>query len=389
MLKTNVGYSTDKDSFISGTTSAQMARRGLNDTKLALVYSSVDYDQKEVVKGVKAVFPGVPVIGCTSFTGIITNDGYITSENGFSGVMAFSDEELVVGTAASERGEDPRETGRKVAFEALRNAGMDYAPDYFYMSASPAEEEYYLKGIQEVIGRVPFFGGSCADNTIEGKWSLFSSDKVFSDGVVIAFFYTDKKIENVFTGAYKETNNVGIITKVDGDRRLVEIDGIPAVKKYAEWTSQNPDKLKGANLLSATITAPLGVKDRLGDLVAIRHPMNGNDDYSMNVGNKLSEKTAVIQMSASVDELIESVKPTLYELNLRMNSTPAGYLFVHCGGRRAGIGDRINEVYENLKAIAGDTPFMTIFTFGEYGHEDDGLNTCGGLMLSFTGFSKE
>ena len=31
----------------------------------------------------------------------------------------------------------------------------------------------------------------------------------------------------------------------------------------------------GSNLLSATITEPLGVKDRLGDLIAIRHPMFG------------------------------------------------------------------------------------------------------------------
>ena len=31
---------------------------------------------------------------------------------------------------------------------------------------------------------------------------------------------------------------------------------------------------------------------------------------------------------------------------------------------------------------------MTIFTFGEYGSENQGANTCGGLMLSFTGFGK-
>ena len=28
------------------------------------------------------------------------------------------------------------------------------------------------------------------------------------------------------------------------------------------------------------------------------------------------------------------------------------------------------------------------FTFGEYGFESDNNNTCGGLMLSFTGFSE-
>ena len=36
------------------------------------------------------------------------------------------------------------------------------------MAASPKEEEDYLKGIEDVIGRVPMFGGSAADNTVEG-----------------------------------------------------------------------------------------------------------------------------------------------------------------------------------------------------------------------------
>ena len=59
-----------------------------------------------------------------------------------------------------------------------------------------------------------------------------------------------------------------------------------------------------------------------------------------------------------------------------------------CGGRRAGIDARINEVYEQVKQHAGDIPFIMEFTFGEYGYEDDGNNTCGGLMLSFTAFGK-
>ena len=34
-------------------------------------------------------------------------------------------------------------------------------------------------------------------------------------------------------------------------------------------------------------------------------------------------------------------------------------------------------------------PFICIFTFGEYGYREHSANTCGGLMLSFTGFGKE
>ena len=146
--------------------------------------------------------------------------------------------------------------------------------------------------------------------------------------------------------------------------------------------------MKGGNLLAYAIQKPLGVKDPLGDLIAVRHPMNGNDDGSMNIGNKLAVGTAVIQLEGSVDEIIAAVGKTLKELEAKIGAPIAGLHLVHCGGRRAGIGDRINEVYDQVKAAVGDIPFLMEYTFGEYGYEDDGRNTCGGLMLSFTAFGK-
>ncbi|MDR2132089.1 MAG: FIST C-terminal domain-containing protein, partial [Clostridiales Family XIII bacterium] len=241
--------------------------------------------------------------------------------------------------------------------------------------------------IGDVIGRVPVFGGSAADNAIAGEWLLYTDELVTADGVAVAFFYADGAFANAFTGAYDESPNAGIITKIDGYRTLVEIDGVPAVKKYAEWTNQDPDALLGGNLLVATITAPLGVKDRLGDLIAIRHPMNGNDDYSMNIGANLAVNTAVIQMRADVDKLISAAGENVRAVKEKLGAPPAALHLVHCGGRLAGIGDRVDEVVKSVKEAAGDTPFIVEFTFGEYGYEDDGNNTTGGLMLSFTAFA--
>lgn len=238
----------------------------------------------------------------------------------------------------------------------------------------------------KVIGRVPFYGGSAADNSIAGEWKLYTDKGAFADGVAVAFFYTNKKMTNKFTGAYRETKDMGIITKVEGNRVLAEIDGVPAVRKYAEWRGIGTDTVMGGDLLVQTITSPLGVKDRLGDLVAIRHPMNGNDDLSMNIGNNLAEGTAVIRMEATVDELIDSTGNTLAALKEKMGAPAGAFHLVHCGGRRAGIDSRIDEVAKQLQKEAGDVPFIVEFTFGEYGFEADGLNTCGGLMLSFTGF---
>jgi len=387
MLKSKVGYSKNKDAYEAGVETAKKASEELNP-KFALLFNSVSYDQEKLIEGIKSVMPDTDIVGCTSSAGILVPDGYMIDETGTAEMLTFDDEDMTVSCYGMPKGKTARETGKEVALKIIEKSGLDYAPDYFFMSASPAEEEEYIKGIQDVIGRVPCFGGSAADNTVEGKWSIFCNDTIFNDGVVAAFFYTSKNIDTIYTGAYTETKDMGIITKLNDTRVLAEIDGEPATEKYKKWRELDDEAVTGGNLLVTTITSPLGVKDRLGNLTAIRHPMNGNEDKSMNIGANLAVGTTVIRMEATVDELINSTGETLKELKKKCPNA-AAYLLVHCGGRRLGIGDRMNEVYDILKKEAGDVPFITAFTFGEYGYTyDDQTNTTGGLMLSFTAFEK-
>ena len=368
MLKTKVGYSVLKDAYASGEATAKMASEGM-EPKVGLLFTSVLQDQEEIMKGVKSV-TGAP--------------------NGFSGMMMFDDPDLTVGVACHEAGTDARQIGRKVAVEAVKNAGSTKVPSYFYMVASPKEEEDYLKGIQDVIGRVPFFGGSAADDTVEGKWSIFCNDKVFSDGVAVVFFYTNKKFVTEYTGAYNETGKYGIINKIEGKRTIAEIDGVPSLEKYMDWTGKKEDEVAGGNLLAASILNPLGVKDPIGNVTLIRHPMSSTDDHQINVGNHLAVGTCAMLMEATVDELINSTGNALKAVNNELGKKKAaGYFLVHCGGRKLGIGDRIDEVHKQLVKEANGVPFITIFTFGEYGYRDHSANSCGGLMLSFTGMSEE
>lgn len=385
-MKAFNGYSTNADPVAAGYEAAKKAGNA-KTAKLVFAYTSCDYDTAKVIDGIRKYYD-CPIIGNTSFTGVIVPDGYISGENGFVGIMTIAGSDVKATVACVKKTNQTQNAvklGEQVANKALKD--FDGTPSAMYMVASPTEEEFYLKGISNVVGRIPMFGGSCADNTISGNWKLYANDTITSEGVAVAFISGDAKMTNVFTGAYRETEDMGIITKVNGNRTLVEIDHQPALKVYAKWRKLKPKALFGGNLLSESITSPLGVKDRLGDLVAIRHPMNGNKDLSMNIGNQLTVGTCVVRMEASVDELIKSVEKTIKTLNKKAG-TPVFYHLVHCGGRRAGIGDRIEEVYKATKKATNGVPFIMEFTFGEYGFEQDGRNTCGGLMLSFTAFSK-
>ena len=387
-MKANVAWSTEEDAFAAGKACAKKAVLDLIQTKIAFIFSSAKYNQEELVKGAKENLGTAPIIGCTSNGGILVPDGYVTSDKGFAGMLAIGDPDTEVGVSGSPKLITARETGRYVAKEAMEKVGTTFSPSYFFMIANPGEEEEYAKGIQDVIGDVPMFGGSAADDDLTGKWKIFTGDKVFAEGVAVAFFYTNKKIANVYTGKYHETVNSGIITEIEGKRTLKEIDGMPAMKQYAEWTGFKTRNLMGDKILTASILKPLGVKTPTGNVILIRHPMAGNSDYSINVGNDLAVNTAVIQMQANLDELIKAPKIVLRELKEKVNDNAAAYLFIHCGGRKIAVGDRIDEVAEYIKEEAGDVPFIMPFTFGEYGRAEHEANNMGGLMLSETAFCK-
>ena len=128
--------------------------------------------------------------------------------------------------------------------------------------------------------------------------------------------------------------------------------------------------------------------DITGKVTAIRHPMAANDDLSMNIGAQLVEKTAVIQMEMTPDEMVAANPKTVKEVDAMLEGGADSYFLVHCGGRRLGLQleGKEAEIYPAVKEVTGDKEFLMVFTFGEYGTAEHSANTVGGLSLSFTGF---
>ena len=386
MIKKKLSYSTFENIFNSGVETAKKVITG--EEQIGFLYTSSESNTKEIVRGIRTI-TDIPLIGCTSSGAIIVPDGIIKSRNGFSGMLTMECSELKVGLASHEAGENARIIGRTVAIEAIKNANMTTVPSYFYMVASGGEEEDYLMGIQDVIGRIPMFGGSAADDTVEGKWKIICNDEVFQNGVAVCFFYTKNDIVTEYTGAYQKTNTKGIITKVEQNRTLVTIDNESSLSKYSKWINKDEESLRGMKLLNSSVLHPLGIKDPTGNLLVVRHPMIGNTNNTMNIGNKIVEDTAIILLEATKEELINSTGYTLKKVRENLTTDPAAYLLVHNGTRRLAIEENLQEVYQQLLQEAQGVPFICFFTLGEYGYHENSANTCGSLMLSFTGFGKE
>lgn len=386
-MKINVAWSTEKDEYSAGRACSKKAVLDLIQTKVAFVFNSAKYNQEKFIEGIKQELGTAPIIGCTTNGGIIVPDGYITSEDGFAGMLALGDLDTAVGVAGSPKIISARETGKKVAIDAMKNVGTSYSPIFYFMIATNDEEEEYAKGIEEVIGEVPRFGGSIKED-LDSEEKIFVNNQIFSKGVAVAFFYTNKEIKNEYNCKYHETINSGVVTKTEGKRIIKEIDGIPAMKQYAQWTNIRTKDLMEAKISSKSILKPLGVKMPTGEITLLRAIEYGNKDYSITVSNDIFVNTAVIQMQTDKEEIIKAPKLVLRKLKNKLKSEPAGYIFMYSKEMKDEIGTRIDEMVKMLKEEAKDIPFIMPLTFGEYGKIDNNANGIGKLMISMTAFCK-
>ena len=94
-------------------------------------------------------------------------------------------------------------------------------------------------------------------------------------------------------------------------------------------------------------------------------------DNSMNIGAKLEEKTAIIQMELTPDEMIAANPKTIKAVDEKIGGADSFFL-VHCGGRRLGLQLEAKEegIYPAVKEVTGDREFLMVFTgYGPAGHE--------------------
>ena len=381
-MKVKVGYSNNKDPFASSIETATMAN--IKEAKLGLIFTSSNQEQDRIIKGIKSL-TNTPIIGCTSSRAISTNSGYMNDETGYTAMMTFFGD-ITVAVAGKEKRdlEDAREIGREIAEEALKEM-KDVKPNYFFMTSTPIDEEAYIEGIQDVIGEIPIFGGTAADNDVDGKWQIICENKVIKNGCAIALIHSDTDIKTICESSYNETGQAGIVTGVIEKRTLKTIDNIPALTKYAEWIGYNEDDLMGNRISTESIFHPLGVKDPIGRLITIRHPMIANSDGSIRLGSNVETNTAIIHMHMEPRDMLESIKTTIQELG-----ECDSYLIVQSGFRRLGL--ELNgleqEINNKIKEVVKDKEFLLINTFGEYGINNHSANTVGELSLSVTGFKE-
>ncbi len=206
-LVAGYGWSILDDEGLAVEESVNKMKSTVANPKLVVLYTTVGYEVGKILTSLRAKLENSQVFGITSCYAVVSKDGVHVGKKGSMAILGIDSAQLQVGVAGREI-KDPANAKAAVldaVHEAINRAGKKASdkPDIILVGNTPGFEEKSIAAIEEIFGnKVPIYGGSAADNTIEGKWMAFSDEKMIPSGISLALIYTPTKIGAAFACGY-------------------------------------------------------------------------------------------------------------------------------------------------------------------------------------------
>ncbi|MDR2186621.1 MAG: FIST C-terminal domain-containing protein [Azonexus sp.] len=383
---------------------------------LCVFYDEI-HDDQLIHDFLAARFPGVPVLGGTSYRGTMTDKGM--SGDASISIFLIADPDGEYGVGLVEFAGDAASAAERALRLALEQAGcVGELPALIWLYQAPGHEEEVIAGLHRIVGdRCPIIGGTAADRGIAGRWRQLGPEGYMKNGVAVGALFPSGEVSIAFQGGYEPTGQSGVITQIANadltdpartsevgaesagtsnyGRAILTIDGEPAAAVYNHWLGGALDhKQIGDSLAADTTMCPLGIDaGKIGGITQylVIHPNRLLENGALSTFANIKEGVRVFSMRGDPERLVERAGKAAA---LAVAGLPggaknfAGGLVSYCHGNRLAIGEqKIDQVTMALSESFAGMPFVGCFTFGEQG-QMLGYNTHGNLMISVVAFGR-
>lgn len=340
----------------------------LNDTlggppDFALLFAAPGYDPHLLFAGLhRRLAPGVQLVGCTSYAeinqecalaGSVTALGVRTRDIGAHALYACK------GAGGSfdvgrELGRQARERGAALLILLVDGIDLDGAA--------------VLAGAQSVLGvEFPIVGGLAADDAQFVRTYQFCGRNVLAGAAVGLALTGPLRHAGVTCGGWEPVGATRRCTRVERERLVLELDGLPALNLYREYLGA-----RGADLRTAGIEFPLGIvglpeRPYRGDgAVHTVRPVYGVDEArgGLRCAHEIPEGAEVRMLRATKDDLIRGAAEAAAELGRALPGGRLALVFDSLA-RKLVLGARYKE--EVAAAYARLSPECVRAGFYSYG----------------------
>lgn len=338
--------------------------------KILFVFSSIAYDQNQVLGGVREEGGEALVVG-GSAAGEISS--FSTFFDGVV-VMAIASDQIDffagVGGGVSA---DSFRAGAEAAKDVLKKSPK--APKLFILlpDGMTGNGAAIVEGVQSVLGKnFPIIGGSLGDDYRFEKTYEYYQDQVLTDSVVGLGLWGDFSYGFGIKHGWETVGLPMKVTKAKGTL-LQEVNGKPALTIYQEHFGKEASDLIREPLARMAYTYPLGQKVEGSDELLIRDPVIANEKGEITMASAIPEGTEIYLMIGDRDRAIQAAKDAAHTAVQQLEGHPARFVIMfNCMARNKLLGVRCSEENQSVQdivseAIAKEVPMIGFYTYGEQG----------------------
>lgn len=357
-MKVGVGHSDDVDGEVAIAEAIAQAASAIGEAPArgAMLLLSVDYDAATILAAVRARWPGLPIIGCTT-------DGELSSASGFAEdsvllvLFAGHDIEVAAGLA-EDLSQDPLGApARAVAAAGLEGATL--------CLTTPVSNTCDLTAVLRALAAAlpdgcPIVGGTAGDHLEFTLIRELYGDRVLQDALPILLFRGPILTSIGVASGWVPVGREYRVTSSTG-HRIHELDGGPAVEIYERhW---------GALPAWRFTEYPLAMYTDDSDTWVLRAVFSGDkEDGSLvcaadvPVGARV--RITEVQRVSILDGARESTTTAIQGWN---GGDPAAVFVVSCAGRKWLLGTRAAEELSAVQESLGEWGDVPIFGFCSFG----------------------
>lgn len=364
-LLIGTGISTKLDSFSAGKEAALNSHSQIQkrEPDIVITFISTIFDEKEVLKGIRSVFPTTRIIGCSS-PATISSYGSIT--NSVSVYTMFSEFIGISCGISDSLNKNSRNASHKAATQAsfaAKFAKQLYLTFYDGLSGNSID---ILRGAQEILGTgFPIIGGSSIDNINFQESHQYLNTDVYSNSIIGLLISGDV---NVGIGKGSGWNAIGKPHKITKAYKNIikEIDNKIAVELYEEYFDKPFEELNKEGICKLGSAYPIGIIKKGYNIIRI--PIKIDDSGGLVLSAEIPEGESISLMLGDKDSILESVKTACDEAIKTIKNKKIRLAIVLSDIARLGIlkKDAQKEVDIISDMIGKNVPILGCYTLGGY-----------------------
>lgn len=330
-----------------------------SDPRLIVFFAGISHDGLVIGEALVKQFPNAQVVGCSS-NGEFCDSGY-----GKGGAVAIAIGADRIGNCVAEMADVSGDIDKGIRDAANRMTSKlgqsiaDLSPEKYaglvLLEGARGREEKINEALGNVAPFLPFVGGSAGDDiAFSGTWT-FVNGKLEKDGTALVCMEMLVPFGVMKTCHFEATERVVKVTRVDASGRLIlELDGKPAAKAYAEAIGANEEALAFPHFLANPLGLMIDGEPWLRSGVRVQ-------------GEGILFACAVVEGARlhfmRAKDMVSDTNAKLEKARASLGGSLGGALFFNCAYRM--IEANITGTAEAYHGMLSSVPHIGLHTNGE------------------------